>query len=387
MKYLPTKYPNIFTYETKNGKRYYVRRGYYLNGKKKEATKSNLKTLTEAKLALSEMIQKIENNEFVYQKNLTLDQYWAIYSEKMIKTERWSPDTEANKFTNYKNHFQARYGKCKLKNILRDEYELYINQLLEKYTKNTVRQLHGIFTAILNDALQCKYLDDNPIDKVYIGKSPKKPKKKQVSLAEFKAFDQAAREILDDYDYTIVRLSYFGLRRSEILGLRMKSPILGTDGRYTLEITSSRTKRRKDDRLKTTSSHRLVSLDLETSQLLGTAIQTSRLIASKYNRILSQDDYLFLNDDKGVHKAHRGQPLHYHRIGYLFDVVNQACGLELTPHMMRHFFATQGVVAGIPIEHMAAALGHSTSYMTSKYTHIQDEVSASVTDTFMKVIQ
>ncbi|HEK9911726.1 TPA: Arm DNA-binding domain-containing protein, partial [Streptococcus equi subsp. equi] len=79
MKYNKTKYPNIFTYDTKKGKRYYVRRGYYLKGKKKEATKSNLKTLQEARAALTEIEQKIENNDFAYNKNLTVDQYWNMY--------------------------------------------------------------------------------------------------------------------------------------------------------------------------------------------------------------------------------------------------------------------------------------------------------------------
>lgn len=35
MKYNKTKYPNIFWYVTLKGKRYYIRRGYYLNGEKK----------------------------------------------------------------------------------------------------------------------------------------------------------------------------------------------------------------------------------------------------------------------------------------------------------------------------------------------------------------
>ncbi|HEK9316002.1 TPA: site-specific integrase [Streptococcus equi subsp. equi] len=60
--------------------------------------------------------------------------------------------------------------------------------------------------------------------------------------------------------------------------------------------------------------------------------------------------------------------------------------MHVTPHMMRHFFATQGQIAGVPIEHMAAALGHSTSYMTSKYTHIKEEVAGSVTDRFMSAL-
>lgn len=61
--------------------------------------------------------------------------------------------------------------------------------------------------------------------------------------------------------------------------------------------------------------------------------------------------------------------------------------MHVTPHMMRHFFATQGQIAGVPVEHMAAALGHSTSYMTQKYTHIKDEVASEVTDSFLRAIR
>lgn len=68
MKYEKTKYPNIFTYQTAKGKRYYVRRGYFLQGRKKEATKSNLKTLQEARNALAEIELKIDNDEFSKEK-------------------------------------------------------------------------------------------------------------------------------------------------------------------------------------------------------------------------------------------------------------------------------------------------------------------------------
>lgn len=385
MKYNKTKYPNIFTYETTKGKRYYVRRGYFLQGKKKEASKSNLKTLAEARNALAEIERKIENNEFAYNKNLTVDQYWNIYSDKMIKTNRWAPDTESNKFTIYNNHFQPIYGKVKMKDVLRDEYELYINRLLLTHSKHTVRQMHGIFVALLNDAVTCKYLDDNPVDGIYIGESQKAPQNKRITLEEFKIFDKAARKILSDYDYTMVRLTYFGLRRSEVLGLTLKSPQRQPDGRYALHLTQSRTRLRQSKGMKTMSSERIALLDEETSQLLEKAIQESKRIAAKYGRILGQDDYLFLVDYPSSNC--KGQPLPPERLKNLFLLVEKESSLHITPHMMRHFFATQGIISGVPIEHMAAALGHSTSYMTSKYTHIKDEVASSVTDNFMKVIQ
>lgn len=106
MKYNKTKYPNIYTYETKKGKRYYVRRNFKLNGKKKEITKSNLKTLAEARQALAEIETNITNGDYDPRINMTVNDYWQIYSENRIKTGRWAPDTIANKDTQYRHCFQ-----------------------------------------------------------------------------------------------------------------------------------------------------------------------------------------------------------------------------------------------------------------------------------------
>lgn len=75
MKYNKTKYSNIYTYETKKGKRYYVRRNFKLNGKKKEVSASGLKTLAEARHALAEIENKIANNEYDPKKNMTVNDY------------------------------------------------------------------------------------------------------------------------------------------------------------------------------------------------------------------------------------------------------------------------------------------------------------------------
>ena len=86
-------------------------------------------------------------------------------------------------------------------------------------------------------------------------------------------------------------------------------------------------------------------------------------------------------------KNHKGNPIGYSHIAYAFRKVSDKTNIYVTPHTMRHFFATQGQIAGVPVEHMAAALGHSTSYMTQKYTHIKDEVASEVTDSFLRAIK
>ena len=388
MKYIKTNYPNIYTYETAKGKRYYVRRGYYLHGKKKEATKSNLKTLQEARAALAELERKIADNEFDQDKNLTCDQYWDIYSKKKVQAGKWTPDTEYHKHNQYNTHFSLPYGNVKLKDISRVEYEDYINSKLVIYSKKTVVQMHGIFNAMMNHAKHNKFITDNPIDRIEIGASTIQPRNKHVSLQEFKAWDSTAKSILDDYQYAIVRVTYYGLRRSEDAGLQIGKLTKRPDGRYLAELQESRTRfRPKGGGMKTEQSKRYCLYDIETSQYLEKAIAKSHEIAKKYGRILGPDDFLFLTDYKSSHRHLRGQPIRVHYINELFNKISKACDIHITPHMMRHFFSTQGQAAGISIEHMASALGHATSYMTQKYTHIRDEVVEKVSDSFMKAIQ
>lgn len=50
--------------------------------------------------------------------------------------------------------------------------------------------------------------------------------------------------------------------------------------------------------------------------------------------------------------------------------------------MMRHFFTTQSIIAGVPMEALSKALGHTKMYMTDKYNQVHDELSVQVTDTF-----
>lgn len=384
MKRTKTKYPNIFSYETKKGKRYYVRRKYTVNGQKKEASQSGLKSLADARVALAEIEQKIDNHEFDTSKNLTVDEYWRLYSDNRIKTGRWAPDTVNNKTILYNKHFKERYGNKRLKDINRLEYERYITSKLNTLTRQTVIQTSAIFEAMLTDAVVNGYLDKNPITRIYIGESKKAPKNKQVSLEDFRKWDKRAREVLDDYYYTIVRTSYFGLRHSEILGIKFSSLEL-INGRYRIFLDESRTRQRPEGgRMKTAHSSRYVMVDEETTKLLTKAIATSKKLAKSAGRILSKDDFLFVGKNS---PSKIGYPAKYSLVTTIFKTVNEHSNMHITPHMMRHFFATQGQVAGVPVEHMAAALGHATSYMTQKYTHIKDEVAGDVTDSFLRAIK
>lgn len=43
---------------------------------------------------------------------------------------------------------------------------------------------------------------------------------------------------------------------------------------------------------------------------------------------------------------------------------------DVSPHTLRHTWATNALLAGVPLEHVRIALGHSTAFMTSRYGHL-----------------
>ena len=257
---------------------------------------------------------------------------------------------------------------------------------MEKLARSTVIQISSVFEGMINDAVVNGYLDKSPILKIYIGKSKIKPKNKQISLDEFREWDNCAKKKLSQYDYAMIRLTYFGLRKSEVFGIKLGSlKLIG--GRFRIFLDESRTYfRQEGNKMKTKGSERYVVVDEETTVLLQSAVEFSCEIAKKTGRILNKEDFLFL-DVGDKYKDKLGKPVSCSRIYSSFQKVSKKCNIHITPHMMRHFFATQGQIAGVPVEHMAAALGHSTSYMTQQYTHIKDEVASEVTDSFLRAIK
>lgn len=64
-------------------------------------------------MLLAEIERKIENNEFAYNKNLTVDEYWDIYVDNRLKAGVWSPDTYVERTNIFKNHISPKFGNKK----------------------------------------------------------------------------------------------------------------------------------------------------------------------------------------------------------------------------------------------------------------------------------
>ena len=382
MKYNKTKYPNIYYYETAKGKRYYVRRSFFFRGKKREKSKSGFTTLPQARAALVELEQQIHDQELGINTNLTLDQYWDIYSGKRLSTGRWNDTSYYLNDNLYKNHIKPKFGSILLKNLDRNEYELFIAEKLQNHTRYTVQTLNSSFMALLNDAVKNGNLLSNRLKGVFIGQSDIPAANKKVTLKEFKTWIVKAEEIMPKQFYALTYLTIFGLRRGEVFGLRPMDVTQNDNGRAILHLRDSRSNQTLKGKggLKTKESERYVCLDDIGTDLIYYLIDEAAKVKRRLGIIKDQQkDYITINE--------KGTLINPNQLNRNFNLVNEATGLHVTPHMMRHFFTTQSIIAGVPLEQLSQALGHTKIYMTDRYNQVEDELAEATTDLFLSHIR
>ncbi|EGO9358165.1 site-specific integrase [Enterococcus faecalis] len=379
-KYKPTKYPGILSYETKrNGTMYRIRKSVTINGVKTPFDESKFKTLTAAKARLKEIDDLALRNEtgILLNRKLTVNDYWEKYANKKVVQKVWSKDTRLGNDSLYKNHIKPKYGNLPLIQLNRNDYELYIVELLKKLRKDSVRSIHIAFMAMLNDAVYCGVIERNRLQRVYIGDAEKPARNKHLSLDEYWSWMDTAKRILTKYEYSCVYLCIYGMRRGEVCGITPK--VISQNeltGNLMIHLEDSRTNATSKDGqskggVKTAESERYIALDELGTQALNTVLTEAREIKKDFGEILHRDDFIFIN-------PRTAKPFHPTQLNRWFDRVSKECGIKATPHMLRHFFTTQAAIAGVPKEHVAAYLGHTDKVMTEKYTHLKYETAPNV---------
>ena len=378
MKYTKTKYPNIYTYETTKGKRYYVRRSFMFQGKKQEANKSSLKTISEARAELAKIEKRIADQTIAINPNITVEEYWKKFYEKRVETGRWTPNTEVYYKSTFKLHVLPFWGKTKLKNLSRNEYEKHIASLLKVRPKASVRIIHSCFMTMLNDAVMNGNILANRLNGIYIGDSLIAKKNKRITLDQFQIWLQEAAKTMDKTFFCLTYLAIFGLRRGEIFGLRHCDVSINANGRAVLHLQDSRGNHTQSGRhgLKTKSSERWVTLDDTGTELLLHLMTNAENIKKKLN-IIKEVEWDYISIDQ------KGKLINPNKLNKEFEKVNSVVGFRISPHMLRHFFTTQSIIAGVPMEALSQSLGHTKMYMTDKYNQIHDELSAQVSDAFI----
>jgi site-specific recombinase XerD len=240
---------------------------------------------------------------------------------------------------------------------------LYLHQRSESKVSN--RSLARFLSAL--SGFQ-KYLSKKPSGKAYIFKLPRM--KYRSGIPAFLPQHEAVRLFTHenvkpnktDYfywrDYLMIALLYAtGIRREELATIKLGDIDLNMG---LLTVTGKGNK------------VRLVPIGEQTLKELKTYLALREDFLSKKGVSSSSSPVtaLFLNRS--------GRPLSVRSIDRQVKKYGRAAGVELTPHTLRHSFATHLLENGADLMLIKEILGHSSLSTTQKYTHVTAEAMKKV---------
>lgn len=354
-----TKYAGIFSYESKGMKLY----GLKFSHKGTQVQKQGYTSLATARQARAEISTAIETGEY-FKKEYTLDEYFNIYANLKIKSGKWNKSSEKTYTTAYKM-ISIDLKKKKLEDISRQDIQMLNIKLGEKYRSTTISATLGLLSSILEHAYQNEFLSRNRAKGIEPVKSNKPKFNKELSLEDFNV---VKKYIHDHYDI-MVQVSFmllsYGLRRGEVLAIR-ESAVEFKDNVTKIHIDKSRTVLYPDGKGTKTGKERDIFITQEDTVLLKKAIKLSkeRYVANK-KISYTKDAWLLVGKN--------GEPFIIQLLNNVFKHIKKKTGINITPHILRHFFATQAQSTNINPRLIANFLGHANISMTDKYTHATDD--------------
>ena len=355
----PTKYAGIFSYESKGMKLY----GLKFSHKGTQVQKQGYTSLATARQARTEISTAIETGEY-FKKEYTLDEYFEIYANLKVKSGKWNKTSEETMKKMY-NMISIDFKKKKLEDISRQDVQMLNIQLGEKYRSNTISAVLGLLSSVLEHAYQNEVLTRNRAKGIQPFKSNKPKFNKELSIEDFNIIKKYIHDHYDMMVQTAFMLLSYGIRRGELLAIR-ESVITFKDNVTKIHIDKSRTRLYRDGKGTKTGKERDIFITEDDTALLKKAIKLSkeRYVANK-NISYTKDAWLLVRKN--------GEPFRIYELNHIFINIKKKTGINITPHILRHFFATQAQSTNVNPRLIANFLGHANISMTDHYSHPTDE--------------
>lgn len=230
-------------------------------------------------------------------------------------------------------------------NLTYDDIRFYLMELDEKKNKAStisrkLSSLRGFYKFLINK----EYINNNPFALI---KSPKKEKK----LPRFFYYNEL-EEMFNSIDIT----TSLGQRNRLIL------EVLYASGIRVSELVNIKVSDINDETIKVLgkgNKERIARIGDYAKEILDLFLEDGYLELNKYN-----SDYLFLNNN--------GKKLTTRGVRYILDEVikNTTINKKISPHMLRHSFATHLLNEGCDILSVQELLGHESLTATAIYTHV-----------------
>jgi integrase len=372
------KHPNVYEYPTAKGKRYGVRRKFTNSeGKQQEYTKSGFLTWRDADIVLKQFEIDLSEGKIgaIESSSVTVDTYFNRMAKRKLKLGIWKESTRKTTVNFYNRFLKPSFGKRKLDEITRSQFQTFLDTLAERgLAKSTVRTISSVMLQIMNSAEFEDVIYKNRLKGMLV--NGRDPKDLSLEPVDFEKWINAAKQILDRYLMAFVYMATLGERRGELMGLRNESIKFGHDDVHDIDIASITfdLQRTADSpngtSLKTKSSYRTIWVSGEIVDYIKFAMQTADNIRLRNNINPDTKKWLWLNEN--------GNPFFPTHLNRIMKKVEKASGIHITPHMLRHYFATEAISSSTPQIDVMHWLGHKNIQMTADYTRPTKPNSLSV---------
>jgi integrase len=360
-------------------------------GKQKEISKAGFKSKAEARAAAIEEESKINYYGFAENGNENVSKFFDSWLE-IYKKPHLKPITYSVQERNVRLNIVPRWGKYKLNEITRTEYQKWIIELREHYSEGTVRRIHSIMSTALNDAVhEFNIMRDNPIQKIKIPKEKEKHNEVQFfTMAQLDKFldtiktpvKKAKYQLSIQYFALFTLLARTGLRIGEALAITWND--LDFEAK-TISVSKTLVYPLNSEPYlstpKSKTSNRIVKLDEDTFKLMKRHKTNQKEVVLAYkNYKASEENLMFHQQD--------GRWLRTNVVREYFKEVCKRAKLPvLSPHALRHSHAVHLLEAGANIKYVSERLGHASVKITADtYLHITDKIENDALDLYLNYL-
>lgn len=241
----------------------------------------------------------------------------------------------------------ASDGEGRLSEVDASVIREYVSRMYDSWSPSSMARKLASLRTFFNYCMRVGIVSSNPAKEVATPKIPKRVPKFLTVDEVFALLDAAAGEdVLGARDRAILELLYAsGLRVSELVGLNIEDVDLKSG---TVRVLG---KGRKE---------RIVPMGEKARTSLDTYLQKRHQLLGK------------VANEKGFFLNRHGGRLTARSIERLLGKYIRRSGLQksVTPHVLRHTFATHLLGAGADMRGIQELLGHSSLSTTQKYTHV-----------------
>ena len=273
--------------------------------------------------------------------------------DKFLTYLRIDKGYSENTISSYKNDLEKflQFNKDKsINNISNDDLKNYVKSLKqEKLNEKSISRNISCLKSFYKFLVIEKYVTNNPSDAVFIPKIKKSLPKILTEEEVLKLLDIKLNDSFDYRNKAMLELMYAtGLRVSELVNLKLQDLDLNQDIVRTMGKGSK---------------ERIIPIGDYAKEYLEIYIYNYRGTMLKKNI----NEYLFLNN--------HGKKMTRQGFFKIIKKIAKEKGIktELSPHTLRHSFASHLLKYGADLRTIQELLGHSDISTTQIYTHITNE--------------